>query len=74
MDTDNNAAIAFFRMSADGRRIPAEAPTGNPGGAGYFDAEDYNYDMPFATLNAPVGSVYANRRPQLLRTGWVAEE
>jgi hypothetical protein len=69
--TVGNDAIAFFRLDAKGNRVPAEAPPGNPGGAAYFDASDYNYEVSFSSMNVPVGSVYPNRRPRLSRNGWV---
>lgn len=64
----------FFDIDENGQRVPAIAPEGNPGGAAYFDGDSYNYDAPFSVLEAPIGSVYLSRRPQLLRTGWVGEE
>ncbi len=70
-EDEDGSPIAFFRVNGDGEHIPAEAPEGNQGGAEYFDGRDYNYTMGFSSLNAPMGSVYVNRPPRLLPTGWV---
>ncbi len=70
IDADNESPLAFFRVNDQGERVPAEAPKGNPGGAEYFDGFEYNYTVEFSGLNAPMGSVYVNRKPKLTPEGW----